>query len=74
MRKICQRLLDGNGMPDDWKTTVVVPIYTCNKHVLGTNLYTKRTCLKLQILKVYKYLHKIVYTVREKNKINSELE
>ena len=24
MRKLCQKVLDGKGMPDDWKTSVVV--------------------------------------------------
>ena len=25
--KLCQRVLDGKGMPEDWKTSVMVPIY-----------------------------------------------
>ena len=27
MKKLCQRVLDGKGMPEDWKTSVVVPIF-----------------------------------------------
>ena len=27
MMKLCQRLVDGGGMPNEWKTSVVVPIY-----------------------------------------------
>ena len=26
MKKLCQRVLDGEGMPEEWKTSVVVPI------------------------------------------------
>ena len=33
MRKVYQRLLDSNGIPDDWKTSMVVPIYK-EKNVL----------------------------------------
>ena len=27
MMKFCQRVLDGKGMLEDWKTSVMVPIY-----------------------------------------------
>ena len=27
MMKLCQDVLDGRGIPDDWKLSVVVPIY-----------------------------------------------
>ena len=27
MIKLCQRVLDGKEMPEDWKTSVMVPIY-----------------------------------------------
>ena len=26
MRELCQKMLDGKGTPDDWETSVVVPI------------------------------------------------
>ena len=26
LKKLCQRVLDGKGMPEEWKTSVVVPI------------------------------------------------
>jgi len=31
MMQICQRVLDGNGIPDEWKTSVVVPIFKGKK-------------------------------------------
>ena len=27
MKKLCQRVLDGIGMPEEWKTNNVVPIF-----------------------------------------------
>ena len=27
LKKRCQRVLDGKGMPEEWKTSVVVPIF-----------------------------------------------
>ena len=27
MMELCQRVLDGRGMPDEWKTSVIVPIF-----------------------------------------------
>ena len=27
MVKLCQRVLNGKGIPDEWKTSAVVPIY-----------------------------------------------
>ena len=27
IKKLCQRELDGKGMPEEWKTSVVVPIF-----------------------------------------------
>ena len=25
LKKLCQRVLDGKGMPEEWKTSVVIP-------------------------------------------------
>ena len=27
MMELCQHVLDGRGMPDEWKTSVIVPIF-----------------------------------------------
>ena len=33
MVKLCQRVLDGRGMPDEWKTSVIVPgSKICKEH------------------------------------------
>ena len=30
MMKLCQHSIDGKGMPDEWKTSIVVPIFKMN--------------------------------------------
>ena len=38
MIKLCQRVLDVKGMPEDWKTSVMVPIYR-GKDVTNCSAY-----------------------------------
>ena len=38
MEELCQRVLDGRGMPDEWKTSVIVPIFK-GKVVMSYGLY-----------------------------------
>ena len=40
LKQLCQRVLDGKSMPEEWKTSVVVPIFKgkgdvmdCREHV-----------------------------------------
>jgi len=35
LMELCQRVLDGKGMPDEWKTSVVVPIFKGTGDVLN---------------------------------------
>ena len=39
MMKLCQHVLDGKGMPDEWKTTVVVPIFKGKDDVMSCGSY-----------------------------------
>ena len=39
MMKLCQRVLDGKGMPDKWKTNVIVPIFTEKSDVMNCGSY-----------------------------------
>ena len=32
MMELSQRVLDGRGMPDIWKTSVIVPIFSSSHH------------------------------------------
>ena len=39
MKKLCQRVLDGEGMPEEWKTSVVVPIFKGKGGVMDCGAY-----------------------------------
>ena len=41
MKKFCQRVLDWKGMPEEWKTSVVVPIYNGKGGVMDCGAYTR---------------------------------
>ena len=47
MMELCQCVLDGRGMPDEWKTSVIVPIFKGKGDVLScesSRSETARTC------------------------------
>ena len=37
--KLCQSVLDGKTMPEDWKTSVMVPIYKGKGNVMNCSAY-----------------------------------
>ena len=39
MMELCQRVLDGRGMPDEWKTSVIVPIFKEKSDVMSCGSY-----------------------------------
>ena len=39
IKKLCQRVLDGKGMPEEWKTSVVVPIFKGKEDVMDSGAY-----------------------------------
>ena len=39
LKKLCQRVLDGKGMPKEWKTSVVVPIFKGKGDVMDCGAY-----------------------------------
>ena len=39
MVELCQRMLDGKGMPDEWQTSVLVPIFKGKRDVGSSNTY-----------------------------------
>ena len=39
MMELCQRVLDGGGMPDKWKTSVIVPIFKGKGDVMSCGSY-----------------------------------
>ena len=41
IKKLCQRVLNGKGMPGEWKTSVVVPIFKGKGDVMDCGAYKK---------------------------------
>ena len=39
MMELCQRVLDGRGMPDEWKTSVIVPFFKGKGDVISCGSY-----------------------------------
>ena len=39
MKKLCHRVFDGEGMPEEWKTSVVVPIFKKKGDVMDCGAY-----------------------------------
>ena len=39
MLQLCQQVLDGKGIPDEWKTSVVVPIFKEKGDVMNCGSY-----------------------------------
>ena len=46
MKKLCQRILDGKGMAEEWKTSVVVPIFKGKRDVMDYGAYRRVKLLK----------------------------
>jgi len=44
LMELCQRGLDGKGMPDKWKTSVVVPIFKEKGDVMNCKAYRGVSC------------------------------
>ena len=40
MMELCQHMWDGRGMPDEWKTNVIVPIFKEKRKVMSCESYT----------------------------------
>ena len=45
MMELCQHVLDGKGMPDEWRTSVLVPIFKRND-VRNCNIYREMKLLQ----------------------------
>ena len=58
MMALCQRVLDGRGMPNEWKTSVIVPIFKGKGDVMSCNSYRG--------IKLLEHAMKIVERVLEK--------
>ena len=58
MMELCQRVLDGRGIPDEWKTSVIVPIFKGKGDVMS--------CRSYRGVKLLEHAMKIVERVLER--------
>ena len=58
MMEVCQFVLDDRGMPDEWKTSTIVPIFKGKDDVMSCGSYRR--------VKLLEYAMKIVKRVLEK--------
>ena len=66
MMELCQHVLDGRGMPDEWKTSVIVPMVTGKGDVMSCGSYRG--------VKLLEHAMKIVEKVLEVNTNTSQFE
>ena len=63
MVELCQRVLDGGGMPDEWKTSVIIPIFKGKGDVMSCRSYRGIKLLEHAIKFVEKVLEKRIQTL-----------
>ena len=59
MIQLCQRVLDGNGIPDEWKTSVMVPIFKGNGDVINCGSF-RRVKLQEHTMKIVEIMSDII--------------
>ena len=63
MMKLCQRVMDGRGMPDEWKTSVIVPIFKGKGDVMSCGSYRGVKLLKHAMKIVERVLERQIQTL-----------
>ena len=58
LMELCQSILDGKGMPDDWATSVAIPIFKGKGDIMNCGMY--------RVVKQLEHAMKIVEKVLEK--------
>ena len=69
MMEICQRVLDGRGMPDEWKTSVIVPIFKGKGGVMSCGSYREVKLLEHAMKIVERVLERQIRTLVNLNEI-----
>ena len=72
MMEVCQRVLDGRGMPDEWKTSVIVPIFKGKGDVMSCGSYRRVKLLEHAIKIVERVLERQIQTPINLNKMQLE--
>ena len=57
--ELCHRILDGKGMPEDWATSVTIPIFKGKGDIMNCGMYMG--------VKLLEHAIKMVEEVLEKN-------
>ena len=66
MMELCQHVLNSRGMPDEWKTSVIVPIFKGQANVMSCGSYRR--------VKLLEHAMKIVERILEANTNTSQFE
>ena len=69
MMELCQRVLDGRGMPDEWKTSLIVPIFTGKSDVMSCGSYRGMKLLEHAMEIVERVLERRIRTLVNLNKM-----
>ena len=69
MMELCQRELDGRGIPDEWKTSVIVPIFTGKGDVMSCRSYRGVKLLEHAMKIVERVLERRIQTLVNLNKM-----
>ena len=67
--ELCQRVLDGTGMPDEWKTSVIVPIFKGKGDVMSCGSCTGVKLLEHAMKIVERVLERRIRTLVNLNKM-----
>ena len=69
MMELCQHVLDGRGMPDEWKTSVIVPTFKGNGDVISCGSYRGVKLLEHAMKIVERVLERQIRTLVNLNKM-----
>ena len=69
MMELCQRVLNDRGMPDEWKTSVIVPIFKTKSDVMSCGSYRRVKLLEHAMKIVERVLERRIRTLVNLNKI-----
>ena len=69
MMELCQRVLDGRGMPDEWKTSVIVPIFKGKGDVMSCGSYRGVKLLEHAMKIVERVLERRIRTLVDLNEM-----
>ena len=73
MMGLCQRVLDGRGIPDEWKTGKIVPIFKGKGNVMSCGSYREMKVLEHAMKIVERVLQRRILTLINRTKCSLDL-